>query len=127
MLGYYGSLLAFHISPLGLTHWIAIDSMLIAFATGFALAPCAVSGLVAGLRSNAPPAERAFSALTITFGALVLIETAAYATNGSPRFQERYLVALMGLVPIAFLVGIASIALALAEGALAFASLAVTT
>lgn len=106
ILGYYDSLLAFHISPLGLLQWIALDSMLIAFATGFALAPCAVSGLLAGLRSTARPVERAFSALTITFGALVLVETAAYATNGSPRFQERYLVALMGLVPIAFLVGI---------------------
>ncbi len=110
ILGYYRSLLAFHISPLGLAHWIAVDSMLIAFATGFALAPCAVSGLVGGLRSTALPIERAFSALTVTFGALVLVETAAYATNGSPRFQERYLVALMGLVPIAFLVGIRALA-----------------
>jgi hypothetical protein len=106
ILGYYSSLLDFHVTPLGLLHWIAIDSMLIAFATGFALAPWAVSGLVVGLRPRALPAERAFSALTVTFGALVLVETAAYATNGSPRFQERYLVALMGLVPIAFFVGI---------------------
>ncbi len=106
ILGYYDSLFTFHVSPLGLLHWIAIDSMLIAFATGFALAPFAASGLVAGLRAKALPVERAFSALTITFGALVLVETAAYATNGSPRFQERYLVTLMALVPIAFLVGI---------------------
>ena len=105
LLGYYSSLLAFHVSPLGLLHWMAVDSMLIAFATGFALAPGAVAGLVAGLRAQAAPGERAFASLTITFGALVLLETAAYATNGSPRFQERYLVTLMGLVPVAFLIG----------------------
>ena len=105
VLGYYDSLLAFNVSPLGLLHWIAVDSMLIAFATGFALAPAAVVGIASGLRAKAASSERAFAALTITAGALILLETAAYATNGSPRFQERYLVTLMGLVPIAFLIG----------------------
>jgi hypothetical protein len=109
LLGYYGSLLAFHIDVIGMLHWMAIDSMLIAFATGFALAPGAVAGLCLSLRRGAARVDRAFASITLAFGALVMLETAAYATNGSARFQERYLVTLMALVPLAFLLGVRSL------------------
>ncbi|HEV7641339.1 MAG TPA: hypothetical protein VGO39_10775, partial [Gaiellaceae bacterium] len=40
--------------------------------------------------------------LAAVFGAGLVLEAALYASNGSERFQERYLFALLPLVPIAF-------------------------
>src|SRR5205085_1509260 len=46
--------------------------------------------------------ETAFAALAATFTAGVVAEAALYASNGSLRFQERYLFAVLPLVPVAF-------------------------
>ncbi|HEV8461935.1 MAG TPA: hypothetical protein VGQ38_14640 [Gaiellaceae bacterium] len=55
-------------------------------------------------RSPAPRGrtELAFSALALTFAAGLLLEAALYASNGSARFQERYLFSVLPLVPVAF-------------------------
>ena len=47
-------------------------------------------------------AETSFAALASGFAAGLFFEAALYASNGSERFQERYLFALLPLLPIAF-------------------------
>jgi hypothetical protein len=46
--------------------------------------------------------ETAFAAFAAVFAAGLLFEAALYASNGSLRFQERYLFSLLPLVPVAF-------------------------
>ena len=105
LLGYYDGVLDLHASPVSLAHWVGVDAMLLALVAGVAIVPGAVAGLVTGFRPSAPGAHRAFAALTASFFSLVLLEAALYASNGSQRFQERYLIALVPLLPVAFCVG----------------------
>ena len=105
LLGYYDGVLELELSPSSLAHWAAVDAMLLAFVAGIAIVPGAVAGLATGLRRDAPGPHRAFAALTAGFFALVLLEAALYAANGSARFQERYLITLVPLLPVAFGLG----------------------
>jgi hypothetical protein len=65
----------------------------------FVLALVALAAACARPRSRE---EGAFAALAVAFGAGLLLEAAVYAANGSSHFQERYLIAFVPLVPIAF-------------------------
>jgi hypothetical protein len=103
-LGYYQSILDKHPSPLALLHWIATDAFLLALASGVVLAPAAAIGLFGGLRRSASRCERAFAALVVSFGVVLFAEAALYATT-TERFQERYLMALLPLVPVAACIG----------------------
>jgi hypothetical protein len=103
-LGYYRNVLSLHIGT-GLAHWGAVDAMLLVYASGFVLVPGAVVGLALGLRRPQSVTERGFAALTGSLLLLLLSEAAVYAANGSERFQERYLIALLPLVPLLFCVG----------------------
>ena len=105
-LGYYGAVLHLRIDPVRIGHWVGVDLMLLAYASGLALVPCALLGVAAGLRRTAPRAHRAFAAMTVTVTAALLGQAALYASNGSERFMERYLFYLMPLVPIAFFLGL---------------------
>lgn len=102
ILGYYRGILDFSIAPLQVVHWIGVDSMLIAFAAGLILVPGAVAGCWLSIRSPRSRTQHAFGALSFCFVSVLFLEAAAYATNGSPRFQERYLFAVLPLVGIAF-------------------------
>lgn len=104
-LGYYSGILEFSLDPASAVRWVAVDAMLFAYAVGWALVPGAVVGLGAGLARPHDRTERAFAAMTVLVGFGLLAEAALYATNGSPRFQERYLIGLMPLAPIAFSIG----------------------
>lgn len=104
-LGYYHGIAGFGVDLRSLAHWGGVDMMLLAFVAGVAIVPGAIAGLAAGLRRGAPRAHRAFAALATGFSALVLLEAAFYASNGSPRFQERYLIAIVPLLPVAFCAG----------------------
>ncbi|MFL5954332.1 MAG: hypothetical protein ACJ76I_09525 [Gaiellaceae bacterium] len=97
LLGYYSSVGNLHVGRQLLT-WAAADLFLLALASGVVLVP----GAVVALARPRGRAETAFAALTATFAAGLLLEAALYASNGSLRFQERYLFALLPLVPIAF-------------------------
>lgn len=101
-LGYYAGLLDFSIEPLGLARWIGVDLMMLAFAAGWVLVPGALVGLWHGLVRPGDRAERAFAALAVALASALLLEAGLYATNGSARFQERYLFTVLPLVPIAF-------------------------
>jgi hypothetical protein len=95
--GYYSNVTNLHVGG-QLLRWAGIDLFLLAFAAGIVLVPGA---LVALARPKGRP-ETAFAALAAVFGAGLVTEAALYASNGSARFQERYLFALLPVVPVAF-------------------------
>ena len=76
--------------------------MLLAYAAGFALVPGAIVGLVFALWKPSSREECGFAALAVGLLLCLFAETAIYATNGSDRFQERYLMVLLPLVFPAF-------------------------
>lgn len=96
-LGYYSGVLNLHVGT-ATARWAAVDLFLLALASGAVLVPGAVVGL---LRPHGRT-ETAFSWLAAAFGASILLEAALFASNGSNRFQERYLFTLLPLIPIAF-------------------------
>jgi hypothetical protein len=101
VLGYYHGVVDQQVQPRALVHWLGVDLMLLAYSAGWVLVPGALLGLWLGLRSSSR-AERGFAALTVTLSACVLFEAALYASNGSGRYQERYLIALVPLAAPAF-------------------------
>lgn len=103
-LGYYRGLVDLSLEPASIGHWIAVDSMLLVYAGGFVLVPGAVVGVLAAAVRARTRVEAAFAHVTLGFAASLLLEAGLYAANGSARFQERYLFALLPLVPIAFTV-----------------------
>jgi len=97
ILGYYSRVVHLHVGG-QLFRWGATDLMLLAFASGVVLIPGAIAALV---RPHGRT-ETAFATFTAVLTAGLLLEAALYASNGSDRFQERYLFALLPLVPVAF-------------------------
>jgi hypothetical protein len=96
-LGYYSRVVHLHVGG-ALLHWAARDLLLLALASGVVLVPGALAALVRPRGRG----ETAFAAFAAVFAAGLLLEAALYASNGSDRFQERYLFALLPLVPLAF-------------------------
>ena len=99
-LGYYSTVLDLRLDPGALATWLATDAMLLCYAVGWVLVPLALLGLTVGLARPVGRAEQAFAALAASLVALLLGEAALYAANGSERFQERYLIALLPLAPV---------------------------
>jgi hypothetical protein len=97
LLGYYSGVLHLHVGA-DTARWVLVDLFLLSLASGVALVPGAVVALVrpAGRR------QLAFSLLASAVGLVTLLEAALFASNGSDRFQERYLYELLPLIPIAF-------------------------
>ena len=102
LLGYYSDVADVHVRPGEIVHWVGTDAMLLAYAAGFALVPGAIVGLVLALWKPISREECGFAALAVGVLLGLFAETAIYATNGSDRFQERYLMALLPLVFPAF-------------------------
>ena len=100
LLGYYESVLDLSLRPTAMAQWAATDMAMLAYAAGWVLVPLAVVGLVSACARPATPREHAFGVLTASLLAFLLLEASLYATNGSARFQERYLIALLPLVPL---------------------------
>ncbi len=97
VLGYYSHVAHFQIGG-ALVHWAARDVFLLVLAAGVVLVP----GALVALARPRGRAETAFAAFAAMLAAGLLLEAALYASNGSARFQERYLFSLLPLVPIAF-------------------------
>ena len=97
VLGYYSRVADLHVGG-QLAHWAAVDVFLLALASGAILVP----GAIVALARPRGRAETAFAVFGAAFAAGLLLEGALYASNGSARFQERYLFALLPLVPVAF-------------------------
>jgi len=102
MLGYYSNVTSLGLKPVALSHWLGTDALLLAYAAGFALVPGAVAGLTAALWRPRSRDESAFAALGLGVLLAIFAEATLYATNGSDRFQERYLMVLLPLVFPAF-------------------------
>lgn len=102
LLGYYSTVSDQKLRPGALLHWVAVDGMLLAYAAGFVLVPGALVGLAYALARPRSRAESAFAALTLALAVGLLAEAAVYASNGSSRFQERYLFTLLPLLAPAF-------------------------
>jgi hypothetical protein len=97
VLGYYSSVLDMHVGVATL-RWAAVDLFLLALASGVVLVP----GALAAVLRPQGRTETSFSLLSLGFGAALLGQAALFASNGGDRFEERYLFALLPLVPIAF-------------------------
>ena len=77
--------------------WFFLQSFLVTLEAGVVMVP----GAVAGLLTPRDPRQRAFALLATTSSLLLLAEAAVYASS-SGRFKERYLVAVLPLVPVAY-------------------------
>lgn len=99
LLGYYSGVADLHVKPGEIAHWFGTDAMLLAYAACFALVPGALAGLAYALARPRSREECGLAALTVGLLLGLFVEAALYATNGSGRFQERY---LMVLLPLAF-------------------------
>ncbi len=97
VLGYYSRVADLHVGG-QLAHWAAVDLFLLVLASGAILVP----GALVALARPRGRTESAFAALAAAFAGGLLFEAALYASNGSARFQERYVFALLPLVPVAF-------------------------
>jgi hypothetical protein len=101
VLGYYHGVASLAIRPASIAHWVAVDGALLALSL-CAIAPGALIGVLAGLIRPRSRSEAAFCAVATFFGLGLLLEAALFASNGSERFQERYLIALAPLAAPAF-------------------------
>ncbi len=104
VLGYYDAVLELGVDPVAISRWAATDLFLLAIASGMVLVPGAVLALGALVRPR-HRGELAVVSLSFATSVLLLGEAALYATNGSDRFQERYLLAVLALVPVLFVAG----------------------
>jgi hypothetical protein len=104
-LGYYDTVTQLSLDPTAIGRWLVSDAMLLAYAAGWVLIPGALVGLALGVARPAARVERAFASLAGASIVLLLGEASVYAANGSERFQERYLAALLPLAPLLFCLG----------------------
>ncbi len=106
VLGYYHGVANLSIRPIAIAHWVAVDGALLALSL-CAVAPGALIGVLAGMIRPRSRGEAAFCAVTAFLGLGLLLEAALFASNGSERFQERYLIALAPLAAPAFALSLA--------------------
>jgi hypothetical protein len=97
VLGYYNTVVKLHVDPGAIVHWVATDSMLLVYCAGWVLIPGALIGFAYALARPRTREEAAFAGVTAGMLLILFAETSLYASNGSPRFQERY---FMGLLPL---------------------------
>lgn len=97
VLGYYNTVVKLHVDVGAITHWVATDSMLLVYCAGWVLIPGALIGFAYALARPRTREEAAFGGVTTGLMLILFAETSLYASNGSPRFQERY---FMGLLPL---------------------------
>ena len=97
VLGYYNTVVKLHVDVGAIAHWVATDSMLLVYCAGWVLVPGALIGFAYALARPRTREEAAFGGVTAGLLLILFAETSLYASNGSPRFQERY---FMGLLPL---------------------------
>lgn len=97
VLGYYSHVAHLHVGG-SLLRWAGVDLFLLAVTAGVVLVP----GALVALARPRGRRETAFASFAAVFALGLLVEAALYASNGSDRFQERYLFSLLPLVPVAF-------------------------
>jgi hypothetical protein len=105
VLGYYENVTNLELPPGRLLHWAGSDAMILAYASGWILVPGALVALTLLLARPASRAERGFAALTVLLAAALLFQAALFSANSddsAARVHERYTMALVPLVALAF-------------------------
>ncbi|MGH2996177.1 MAG: hypothetical protein ACRDM9_07665, partial [Gaiellaceae bacterium] len=97
----YEGVLDFDFFSTALARWSGLDAMVLAYVSGWALAPGALLGLWLALRRPRSRGELAFSALAVPVVLALVLEAAAYGIDGD-RVQERYFFYAVPLVGVAF-------------------------
>jgi hypothetical protein len=100
--GYYPSFLYiphFHAATAG--EYLAVDMLVLVFASGFVLAPGAFLGIWLAVTSRRSRAELAFGVLSLLLTLALLVQAVLYGNLGF--VQERYLFYLLPLWTISFL------------------------
>lgn len=99
--GYYEGVLDFDLLSAELARWGGLDAMVLAYVSGWALAPGALIGLWLALRRPRSRGELAFGALAVPVVLALVLQAAAYGIDGD-RVQERYFFYAVPLVGLAF-------------------------
>ena len=97
VLGYYKQVVHLHLGT-GLAAWVGNDMFLLAVAGGTVLVP----GALVGLAKARGRRDASFSVLAVLYALAIFFAAGLYASNGAARFQERYLLTLLPLIPLAF-------------------------
>ena len=90
------------VHPASILHWIGLETMLLAYSSGWAIVPGALAGLAVVLFRPRSRAEIGFAVTSVLLAGGLLLEAAQIADTDSQRFQERYLFTLVPLLAIAF-------------------------
>ena len=101
-LGYYSGVFAFELEPLEIARWAGVDVLILLYTSGWILVPGAALGLGLALARPRSRSETAFGAFAAVFVALLTVQAALVAANGSPRALERYVFYGAPLVAVAF-------------------------
>jgi hypothetical protein len=100
---YRGGLAALHVHPLATLRWAGLDTMLLAYSSGWIIVPGALLGLWLAFRRPRSREELAFAALTV-FLLLFLLAEAGTIQSGLGNLNEIeeryvfYLIPLLGLL-----------------------------
>ena len=90
------------LTPASWTHWTSLGAFLLAVSAGACFIPGAVAALASGVAQPRERSELAFAALVVVL-ALALFTEAASIELQTRIFEERYVMLLAPLLPIAFL------------------------
>jgi hypothetical protein len=100
VLGLYQSALDVQVGPVELAERIGLNSLVLAYSSGWILVPGALLGLALALGRPRSRAEAAFGALFLTTAAALLLE--ASLAGDVDRAQERYVFYVLPLAALAF-------------------------
>jgi hypothetical protein len=103
-LGVYSGLLGVSVHPLGIARWSSLDAMGLLYASGWALVPGAIVGLILAAARPRSRAEAAFAWTTAFLVPGLLLPAALVQADapGAGQIQERYVFYLVPLVALAF-------------------------
>ncbi|MBW3592834.1 MAG: hypothetical protein KY396_03985 [Actinobacteria bacterium] len=101
-LGYYRGIETFELEPIALARWAALDLLVLLYTSGWIVVPGAVLGLALALARPRSRSEVAFGAFAPCLVALLTLEAALVAANGTPRALERYVFYGAPLIAVAF-------------------------
>lgn len=105
VLGYYRGVVHLDVG-LPLIHWELVHAFLAAFACGWVVVPAAVAGWGGAVANAYGREQRVIAVFLGTIALSVFTEASLYAANGSARFYERYILAVLPLALVYALLGI---------------------
>ena len=103
-LGVYRGVFQHHVSPLGVAHWAALDTMTLAYAAGWIVVPGAVLGLWLALARPRSREELVFGTLALILAPALIVEAAVLQASipFTDQIQERYVFYAVPLIGLCF-------------------------